>query len=61
MVWIYQKQKILRRGGNKTEELYKKNLHVLYIYFYKDHHCTPLIFAINSREDMEKRNLNHLA
>ena len=27
MVWTSQKQKILRRGGKKTEELYKKDLH----------------------------------
>ena len=28
MVWTYQKQKILRRGGkNTTEELHKKDLH----------------------------------
>ena len=27
MVWTSQKQKILRRGGEHTEELYKKDLH----------------------------------
>ena len=26
MVWTQQKQKILRRGGENTEELYKKDL-----------------------------------
>ena len=27
MVWTQQKQKILRRDGKNTEELYKKDLH----------------------------------
>ena len=27
MVWTQQKQQILRRGGENTEELYKKDLH----------------------------------
>ena len=27
MVWTYQKQKMLRRDGKNTEELYKKHLH----------------------------------
>ena len=27
MVWTYHKQKILRRGGKNTQELYKKELH----------------------------------
>ena len=27
MVWTKQKQKILRKGGKKTEELYKKDIH----------------------------------
>ena len=27
MVWTKEKQKTLRRGGKKTEELYKKDLH----------------------------------
>ena len=26
MIWTQQKQKILRRGGKKTEELYKRDL-----------------------------------
>ena len=26
MIWTQQKQKILRRGGKKTEELYKKDI-----------------------------------
>ena len=27
MVWTYQKQKILRKGGKNTEKLYKNDLH----------------------------------
>ena len=27
MVWTKQKQKILRKGGKKTKELYKKDIH----------------------------------
>ena len=27
MVWTYQKQMMLKRGGKNTEELYKKDLH----------------------------------
>ena len=27
MVWTYQKQKILRKGGKNTQKLYKKDLH----------------------------------
>ena len=27
MLWMEQKQKILRRGGKNTQELYKKELH----------------------------------